>query len=365
MATTKTKKYIVKDITKNTILGVLCRLIGDQRKLYQVKESENYYFRELEDEISFQIDPQKECISEETVYIVNKSEKRPAQKKFLGVIPDDTPLFFSKTAPKLWSVLYLDIKNLLNFIISGDVCNQSGSSHPTDLLVRIRELTDNAKNQGAPLITIERKFEILKEQCEKIKNRFQRREEKYISLGNPTKPQISSFQTAKTKYIEDLSDLQTKIDELKNDLDQSEFDERLMQAIGFLNRAYPDESYLENGRCFRISLYSAALYLQAERLILSGLSLEYCTNKQGKIFIQGFSKRGFNGIRDFLNRLAGNKKKTIGTPYPLTKSSGFLDIRIDVDKDKAIEIESLIRNAGVSSFYLGKKGIAYVSDIRI
>ena len=33
------------------------------------------------------------------------------------------------------------------------------------------------------------------------------------------------------------------------------------------------------------------------------------------------------------------------------------------DRDKAKEIKTLIENAGVSSFYLGKKGLAYVTNI--
>jgi hypothetical protein len=42
-----------------------------------------------------------------------------------------------------------------------------------------------------------------------------------------------------------------------------------------------------------------------------------------------------------------------------------LEITIDVDFAKGQEIKTLIENAGVSSFYLGKKGLAYVSNIRV
>jgi hypothetical protein len=73
----------------------------------------------------------------------------------------------------------------------------------------------------------------------------------------------------------------------------------------------------------------------------------------------------------------GNGKLIFGNPYIrkervkgvgevisfMTKASGQLEIEIDIDRDKAKEIESMIEDAGVSSFYLGKKGLAYVSDI--
>ncbi|SFV51930.1 hypothetical protein MNB_SUP05-5-1040 [hydrothermal vent metagenome] len=44
----------------------------------------------------------------------------------------------------------------------------------------------------------------------------------------------------------------------------------------------------------------------------------------------------------------------------MTKASGALSIIIDVDRDKAKEIRLMINDAGVSSFYLGKKGLAFV-----
>ena len=49
----------------------------------------------------------------------------------------------------------------------------------------------------------------------------------------------------------------------------------------------------------------------------------------------------------------------------MTKASGQLEIIIDVEREKGLEIKMLIENAGVSSFYLGKKGLAYVSNIRV
>jgi hypothetical protein len=93
--------------------------------------------------------------------------------------------------------------------------------------------------------------------------------------------------------------------------------------------------------------------------------------------IGGISKRIFTK-KDFMNRFTtGEKKKVWGNPYMrkerikgegeivslMTKASGELEIIIDVDREKAKEIKRLIENAGVSSFYLGKKGLAYVTNI--
>jgi len=41
------------------------------------------------------------------------------------------------------------------------------------------------------------------------------------------------------------------------------------------------------------------------------------------------------------------------------------DVLSFAPKERAKEIRTMIRNAGVSSFYLGKKGLAYVEDIKV
>ncbi|NAX64618.1 type I-Fv CRISPR-associated protein Cas5fv, partial [Vibrio sp. V32_P6A28T40] len=125
-----------------------------------------------------------------------------------------------------------------------------------------------------------------------------------------------------------------------------------------------------------ISLYCSALYLQLARL---EVNYDMATAKTKSGGISGISKRGFTK-KDFMDRYTTGSKKTIwGNPFikkekikgqgevtsMMTKASGQLEINIDVDRNKAQEIKSLIENAGVSSFYLGKKGLAYVSNIRL
>ena len=81
-----------------------------------------------------------------------------------------------------------------------------------------------------------------------------------------------------------------------------------------------------------------------------------------------------------MNRFTtGDKKRIWGNPYiqkqrlkglgevvsKLTKASGRLEINVDIDRNKSEELKGMIECAGVSSFYLGKKGLAYVSQIRV
>jgi hypothetical protein len=95
--------------------------------------------------------------------------------------------------------------------------------------------------------------------------------------------------------------------------------------------------------------------------------------------ISGISNRGFTK-KDFMNRFTtGDKKRIWGNPYlrkqrikgigevtsMMTKASGVLEITLNIDKQSARNLKKMINNAGVSSFYLGKKGLAYVERIRI
>ena len=131
------------------------------------------------------------------------------------------------------------------------------------------------------------------------------------------------------------------------------------------------------GLIYPISLYCSSLYLQLNRLEQKeSYDMSKAKTKAGGI--AGISNNGFTK-KDFMAcYTTGDKKKIWGNPYIneqfikgegkqknlMTKASGKLEISIDVDKSRASEIANLIDYAGVSSFYLGKKGLAYVSKIR-
>ena len=53
--------FIRRDVNLNTVMGLLNRLIGDQRKLYQARATDNYFFKEIEPLISFDDKPNTIC----------------------------------------------------------------------------------------------------------------------------------------------------------------------------------------------------------------------------------------------------------------------------------------------------------------
>ena len=302
MTSLKTEgNFKVCENTLDTVMGILNRLIGDQRKLYQARSKmyENtYYFEDLESKVTFSDKPQ---LTQEMTFIRNMKGSTD-QNSFTGMIKVTDPVFTSEYSSKFWGVLSLDIVNLCDFIVDDELNEVNIELEPLSIISR-------------------------------------------LELLNKEKPQENEGVVAK--------------------------------AVEVLRSVYPDIEYFnKKGQVMTISLYCSALYLQLSRL-QEKYDMSFAKTKAGGI--SGISKRGFTK-KDFMDRYTTRKKKMIwGNPFikkekikgqgevtsMMTKASGQLEIIIDVDREKGLEIKQLIENAGVSSFYLGKKGLAYVSNIRV
>jgi hypothetical protein len=293
--------FIKREITIDTVMGILNRLIGDQRKLYQSRKSSNYFFWGLEENISFKDRQDTDhSFSNEIVYIRNM-EGNTDQNSFTGMIKADDPVFTSHYSSEFWGVLELDIENLSKLVL--------------DQNYKVKTLT-----QFDPVSVLE-KLEELK----------------------------------KLKFIDLVL--------VKNTFD-------------VLEKCFPDEDYtIKDQKVKPLELYCSALYLQFSRLSVIHDMSSAMAPRGG---ISGISKRGFTP-KDFMVRYTtGSKKPIWGNPYQLKerrkgegeavslliKASGTLDIFLDISDDKAAVLKQMIDEAGVSSFYLGKKGLAYVDVIR-
>jgi len=290
--------FLQRNITVDTVMGILNRLIGDQRKLYQSRQGDDYFFHSIEQCVTFNDTPSS--ITNEMTYIRNITGNTD-QNAFTGAIKSKDQMFTSDYSKPFWGVLSLDIDALCQFIV-----------------IEIYQIETDI---GLDPLSIINKLELL----------------------NKEKPVENSG------IISD--------------------------AVKHLEKKFDGINYLNNkGLVVLVSLYCSALYLQLERL--SDI-FNLATAKTNAGGISGISKRGFTK-KDFMNRFTtGDKKRIWGNPYIkeeftkgegknkllMTKASGTLEISIDVDRDKAKGIKQLIENAGVSSFYLGKKGLAYVTDI--
>lgn len=295
----KPENYLQRSISKNTVLGILSRLIGDQRKLYQARQSEHFYFSDMADAINYEDRPK--VINSEIAYLRNMKGSYD-QNSFTGMIKVNDPIFQSDYSQEFWGVLALNLDELCDFIVN-------------DILVK-----DSIKLDP---ISIMNRLEIIS----KIKP---------VELEG---------------HVEQASDTLALLFEKYKPLNKK--DQQLI-----------------------LPMYCSALYLQLQRLE-ERYDMSSAKTKAGGI--SGISNNGFTP-KDFMKTyVTGGKKLIYGNPFIreefmkgegkvkhiLTKASGQLEITLDIDVAKAKELKQMIDNAGVSSFYLGKKGLAYVSDIRL
>ncbi|MDQ6991107.1 MAG: type I-Fv CRISPR-associated protein Cas5fv [Mariprofundaceae bacterium] len=283
-------------------MGILNRLIGDQRKLYQARNDEAYFFKDKECLVDYKDEPK--FINSEMTYIRNITGSTD-QNSYTGMIRTNDPMFSSDYSPEFWGVLALGFDALCDFIIADEKVSTTITLNPLDIASRLEDL-------------------------------------------------------AKEKPVENTG--------------------KASQAMNILVGLFPDQKFPDNDQYLskelivRRMIYCSALYLQLDRLS-SDFDMSSAKTKAGGI--SGISKRGFTK-KDFMVRFTtGDKKKIWGNPYIheefikgvgkikhlMTKASGTLEINIDIDRSKAKEVKNMIECAGVSSFYLGKKGLAYVSNI--
>lgn len=292
----KPENFIRRNISLDTVMGILNRLIGDQRKLYQARQSAAYYFKEMEQVIRFE--DQAEITSEVT-YLRNISGSED-RESFTGAIKGNDPMFTSDYSGQFWGILSLGFEELCYFIVENREVKEWRDANP----LAVADL--------------------------------------FASLG-------------KEKPVENLG--------------------IVSDAMQELHRYFPDENYLNRkAEVIPSMFYCSALYLQLGRL---GEKYDVSSAKTKRGTICGISKRGFTK-KDFMNRFTtGGKKKIWGNPYIrkarikgqgeevslMSKARGKLAIELDIEREKANELKYMIECAGVSGFYLGKKGLAYVTDI--
>ena len=296
----KAGNFIRREITNDTVMGVLNRLVGDQRKLYQSRAANDYYFKGMEEKITFADKQTKYADTQEVVYLRNTTGSED-QNSFTGAIRTSDPIFQSDYSSQLWGVLALDFDEVLSFI----------------------------------------------------------NDESYL--------------VAKKLDLNPISVIE-KLEEL-NKLKAVDVEDQVQSALKKTQSTFPDVDYklTAKGQMMPISFYTSALYLQVKRLSVQ-YDLSTALTKSGSL--SGISKRGFTK-KDFMVRYTtGGKKLVFGGPYQLkeritgqgevtsllTKSTGELDIFIDVSYERAQQIRQDIFDAGVSSFYLGKKGLAWLDD---
>ena len=97
----KPENFIQRNVSADTIMGVLNRLIGDQRKLYQSRIATNYFFKEIESLVSFIDTPL--FVNNEITYIRNVTGSTD-QTSYTGAIKMSDKAFTSAFSSPFWVI---------------------------------------------------------------------------------------------------------------------------------------------------------------------------------------------------------------------------------------------------------------------
>lgn len=384
-ASSKSSNDLSAKLTLSTILGLLSRLIGDQRKLHQAQNSKNYFFKGLEELITFAEVSDKTVVNDETVMLINKSEKKPGQKSFIGVVDENTSQFFSEYAYWFWSILDKDFNELLD-IIKNPSKNLPRKSRGSER-VNIGHLSYQAGKTAtlAKFTLYEHQKKVLTEKLEEVEYALKLDDE---VISEKLKKQTSNKNVLIKKGVNtsDIEQLITDIQKQKKDkkdavkyleeIAKIDGNQELIQlsnnvkdAVNILVKninGVTVSDYLndENQSIYLGSLYAGALYYQIEQMKELDINPQPLLNPSGTI--PGFSKRKLDGNRGMFQKFSNKKasEHLTRTPVTIKKATGKLVITLDISKEKSKELKEMIENAGVSSFYLGKKGLAYVTSIR-
>ncbi|MCG2572869.1 type I-Fv CRISPR-associated protein Cas5fv [Acinetobacter sp. ME22] len=293
------KNFKEVGITHNTVMGILNRLIGEQKKLFKARQRDDYFFKEIESKVTF-FDKSEE--TSEIVYLRNVSKDSEDPKAFTGIVKAADLSFTSDYSLFLWGVLFLELDEIIKFVLNDeriDLLKFEQRIHPIDIKNRLSSFSGTVNIEGEISRLIE-------------------------------------------KFEKNLIDF-----EMKN----------LEEKINIS------------------TIYALLIYWQLNQL-RKQYDVSSVLSPQGKL--TGISLSGIFTEKDFMARYSsGGKKKSWGSPFllpskkfseptkMLTKANkGQLEIHLNISKDQARDLEEKIENAGVSSFYLGKKGLAYVTDIR-
>lgn len=330
-------------ITKNTVLGVLSRLLGEIRYLNNIIDKEpDHIINKIKDKVSFEMFDRE--IYNEVIRI--STPEKEVQSNGGGVISEKAKnnilLNKNKYSEIFYSLFNITDLEMLNKFVS--------------VLERSKTIEDVKCFFEENKLIHEGQFELYK----------------FIELYNKN-----------IKLTEGYDKEYRGVQKLKREMDEDVEDYiRVIKRIGLLNHNDSEYHLKPN----YINLPGILVYLFSNFLLRNGYDIcGILTEKKGNI--KGIAEAsGGLTIKDFYNAFS-NKKTSIDSPYFLktkffdkkgnkeinqsdfnigiSKEDGVLEIFIDISEEEANELKNRINLVGVSSFQLGKKGLAYVKEINI
>ena len=312
-----TNNYQYKTITKDTIMGLLSRFIGDVRRLDEIKlDPQNNFLYSIEDKISFKNVPsfyQNEIISLAT-------KEKMLQNNGAGIINDNIDLIKKNDFTSLlYSPLIVEpkINEIVNFITSLKNNNIDNIKKYNDKInINIIVSAFNFwQSYTKNIIEDENNYQILVDEFQVKKNKKDKQEKQKINILGLMIIEVLKYMVKNNLFIE----------ERKNSLSK-------------------------NGNLAGISTISGNLTIRelyktlAKPKLSSSMPLELSI---GPVFFD-------------INEKNVNKDIKIG----LIKEGGQIKIKLDFDSEEEKFFKTYLENSGIATFHVGKKGLGFIKQVK-
>lgn len=337
------------DITQNTILGILCRLVGEVRRLDMLPPE--HLIMSLKDKISF-----TNCTTSFQNEIVQlHTEEKLVMNNAGGLIKKEHFLLNNNPLSETLLNIFLikdgqDIQNLLKRMEINDA-----------------SLAHDVYGKNINIMTFLNEYRNMAE-----KDRYDKLIEN-VNISFKENNQLMTLVNIASRLIVGKP-----------------------EHIQEFRKNYPEEIFkkidLDKHQLTEIYHIGSWLFTKKIQWLLEQKYYKDDLEKglNSKKTIKGIApKTGTLTIREFYANFI-DKNKTITTmpyfvdvnynffekkdvykvfnPYArlgITKESGELHIQIDIDYEKSVELKKHIYEAGVNTFHLGKKGLAYIDKIEM
>lgn len=340
--------FIYADITKNTVLGVLCRLIGEVRRLDDLEDS--HPILSLKDKITFEntnTDFQNELIT-----LHNQSNL--VKDNGGALISTDCNHFLLDKNPLSETLLSI-------FLIRSQ-------EEAVDVLTRMENNDESLFYSRYPGQITVRTF--LNE---------------YLTLekSEEKKELHSDFSFISNKW--EIREYNKKLYSGSKQVMQ-EFFSYLNNAEGIIAKPVVPKGVTVIQNLWGFIFAEKINFLRRNGLFLKEFSTSL--NASGTCLRGVAPASGGFTIREYFLSFVDDKKISWTMPYTVelkypffdedsiadynfkakvgvTKECGKLEINLDIPKEEALALHKRIDNAGVNTFHLGKKGLAYIEKIEL
>ena len=336
-------------VTKSTAMGILNRLVGEIRKVKDIENDDNYFFKNIEPLVQ---EPRYNIHNTNTELIMGASVQAGDAKATVNSLTSlNHPYIKGRSGTQtqiLLDLLSRDARYIMNLI------KDIYSAYEKDRDAGVKEILAQFFKDNIDI----NKENDLHSLCEKINDSLS--SYIYIDDWGERKQKKYSEEEARIKaenkgYV--VNDESIKmIRELVEVFVKDEKDRNVFLGL------FGDEI---NYKCFKIASMQLLTVISTELEVsnISGLN-----SKKG---IAGISKKDFSEKGFLASGLSGHqaKRKAVnGSPIgkDVKAISGELIVEIKFKNiDDAKNLKMVIEQAAVGSFRLGKKGLAYVDAIYI